>query len=494
MAGVCNTKYKDGKHRAWYMDWQGKQVFFRGTTNKKETRRIADSKEDHQQRIKIGDIPPPKASDTPRDIGEVVNEYLDWGKAQGGHGGRAWSPVHVAMRTRHLTKFWPKQLSLTTLQDVTLPKVESICRALLEGKIVKTPGKPGKLATGKTVQSHVESIKALCLWAKSRGYLETNPLEGMSGFDTTPREKRRALRPDEIEQLLNAAPIERRLVYEVALCTGYRKGELTALKVHDLNVETCSLTLAAEHCKGRRASRQPIPQALASMLKSVSEGKAGTDPLLTVDFHIDRLFFRDLTAAKLLETAPGGKLVFHSLRHTYCSLVIESGASLTEAQRLLRHQDPKLTANVYSHARQDRLQSTAEAVGDKVIFNRKYADGMQRLAAGAETVDIKACNEMGLNDIQTRAGEGVRTLDFDLGNQTLIKPSPSPPISPTFSYVDIEKPPPEPVHSSECGIQCGFQIPPATLLAELKKLLASLPEDQRLEFLNSLKNDPSTRS
>ncbi len=30
---------------------------------------------------------------------------LAWGKAQGGHGGRAWSPVHVAMRTRHLSKF-----------------------------------------------------------------------------------------------------------------------------------------------------------------------------------------------------------------------------------------------------------------------------------------------------------------------------------------------------------------------------------------------------
>jgi len=83
MAGVCNKKYKDGKHRAWYMDWKGKQVFFRGTTNRKETQRIADLKEDYQQRIKVGDIPPPKASDTPREIGEVVQEYLDWGKAQG---------------------------------------------------------------------------------------------------------------------------------------------------------------------------------------------------------------------------------------------------------------------------------------------------------------------------------------------------------------------------------------------------------------------------
>ncbi len=159
-------------------------------------------------------------------------------------------------------------------------------------------------------------------------------------------------------------PPDRRIVYEVALCTGYRKGELTALKVQDLNVETCSLSLAAKDSKGRKASRQPIPEALASKLKAISDGKPGTAPLLTVDFHIDRFFKRDFEAANIPEMGAGGKLVFHSLRHTYCSLVIESGASMTEAQRLMRHIDPKLTANTYSHARQDRLQSTAEAVGD----------------------------------------------------------------------------------------------------------------------------------
>ncbi len=113
MAGVCNRKYKDGKRRAWYMDWRGKQIFFRGTTDPKETLRIARSKEDHPIKIKVGDIEPPKASDTPRPILEIVAEYLAWGAAQGGHGGRAWSPVHVKMRTRHLESFWPAQLNLT---------------------------------------------------------------------------------------------------------------------------------------------------------------------------------------------------------------------------------------------------------------------------------------------------------------------------------------------------------------------------------------------
>jgi integrase len=398
MAGLVSKPLLSGKRRAWFMDWRGKQIFFTGTTNPKETLRMAERHEDHHTRIKEGDLPPPKASDMPREFLEVAAEYLAWGAAQGGHGGRAWSPVHSAMRTRHLTKFWPARLNSKTLTDVTLPKVEETARELLKSK------------TGKTVQAHVESIKALCRWAESRGYLDENPMEGMAAFDTTPKTTRRALSAAEISKLLEAAPAERRIVYETAMCTGYRKGELTALRVSDLHVDTCSLTLAAADSKGRRASRQPIPEALSVKLKAASQGKPADAPLLYVDKHIDRLFFRDFKAAGMTETGPGGSLVFHSLRHTYCSLVIESGASLTEAQRLLRHQDPKLTANVYSHARQDRLQSTAEAVGDKVIWSENYATSMQRLAVGAEAVDVKTCDEMTLAVSDNENGKGFEPL------------------------------------------------------------------------------------
>jgi len=33
--------------------------------------------------------------------------------------------------------------------------------------------------------AHIESIKALCLWAEGRGYLEENPLEDLAAFAAT---------------------------------------------------------------------------------------------------------------------------------------------------------------------------------------------------------------------------------------------------------------------------------------------------------------------
>ena len=398
MAGIVKKPHKSGKYRGWFANWQGNQEFFTGTTSPQETRAMAKKFEDDHRQIRLGYRPPKKTSDTPRTFAEVVKEYISWGTSQGGHGGRKWSPVHVKMRTRHLTEFWPKHLK-TMLAEVALQKVEVGARVLQDKKL-----------SGKTIQSHLESIKAFCIWCTERGYFEKDPLAGLVPFDTSPRTHRRALTETEISKLLDASPMNRRMVYEVALCTGYRKAELAALKLKDLDVSTCTLSLSAEHCKGRKDSRQPIPQSLALKLQAAFEGKPGETPLLDVNFHIDRLFIRDRTAAEILPTAPGGVAVFHSLRHTYCSMIIESGATCKEAQTLLRHMDPKLTMNVYAHAGAHRLAATAEAIGLKVISGEKYATSMQRLAVGAEAVDVKACDNMALACVENGNGAGFEPL------------------------------------------------------------------------------------
>jgi integrase len=81
----------------------------------------------------------------------------------------------------------------------------------------------------ETAANVVEALRALCLWAKRRGYLAENPLENMQGFDTTPQTTRRALTADEIRRLLDAAPERHRLPYETALGSGLRAGTTGAL-------------------------------------------------------------------------------------------------------------------------------------------------------------------------------------------------------------------------------------------------------------------------
>ena len=74
MAGVKRRRLSSGKCRAWFINWKGEQQWFTGTTNPNETERMARSFEDHHRRIRVGDLPAPKASDTPRDFWETVGE------------------------------------------------------------------------------------------------------------------------------------------------------------------------------------------------------------------------------------------------------------------------------------------------------------------------------------------------------------------------------------------------------------------------------------
>jgi len=405
MAGVRKKKLVSGKYQGWFVDQTGERRFFAGTHNSRETLRIAEKLEDDHRQIRLGYREAPKV-DSKHSFTEIAEQYISWGRTQGGIGGRPWSPVHLQQRTRHM-KFWQQRLNLDRISDIRLTEVEKVVRDLFDLN-----------KTGKTVQTHLESLKAVCLWAKGHGYLASNPLEGLTSVDITPRHARRGLTDAEIQKLLEAAPEERRLIYETALCTGYRKGELGALTVASLDVGTCTLSLAAKYCKGRRDARQPISNDLANRLKASAAGKAANAKLFEIDFHIDRLFARDVIAAGI-EVGDKRSLVFHSLRHTYCTLVIEAGANVKEAQTMLRHSDPKLTMNIYAKARHDRMQATAEAIG-KVIFKDEKC--VQGVFAEPSTKDRDNCNTIGdkcLDIKDERAGEGVRTLDFDLGKVAL---------------------------------------------------------------------------
>ena len=119
------------------------------------------------------------------------------------------------MRSSYL-KRWQSQLNLLSLADLPgiFPRVEKALRAFAQDR------------TGKTVMNYAEALSAFCDWCVRRGYLETDPLDGLAPFDTTPEVRRRAMTPDEVKRLLAVCPPERRLLYETALFSGLRMNGL----------------------------------------------------------------------------------------------------------------------------------------------------------------------------------------------------------------------------------------------------------------------------
>ena len=394
MAGVRKAPTKGGKYQGWFLDAAGRQCFFTAK-NKAEARRIGEKLEAEHHQVRLGYRPAPSSADKHRKhpFAEMMQEYLAWGVAQGGRGGRPWGAVHARNRRTHLG-WWMKGLGLKTLADLEgiLPRVEAALREL------QTLGR-----AGKTIANHSEALHAFCLWAEQRGYVAADPLKGLAPFDSTPQTYRRAMTAEEISRLLQVCVLHRRLLLEMAFMSGLRANELRNLRVKHLDLEKGGVHLEAEWTKNRKPGFQPLPHALAERLKEFAEsgeparlyarfhvrknaGKSPKDPLLYVPSHTARALDEALKAAGIPKQAPGGKLDFHACRLAYINFVIESGATVKEAQALARHSTPDLTMNVYGRTRPERLAETVEKMAGNISLpDGKNVPSMYKQAVGAET-------------------------------------------------------------------------------------------------------------
>jgi len=374
MAYIFQTFQRNGRpHPRWrfeYRDRFGRKRQGTGYASKTETLKLATKVEADEEAIRKGYREAPKPSIASKDFKIALKEYLAWGDSQGGRGGRPWGRRHSLTRHRHLP-WWQEKLRLRVLADLegSLPRVEAELRTL-----------QGQELAGRTVAQYAESLCAFCKWCVEREYLADNPLKKLSNFDTTPGTTRRALTHKEVDALLNAAPIERRFLYEVALCTGLRANELRNLTVGHLDTESCGVHLDPKWTKNRKPGFQPLPEDLVRRLADfVRTGLVGRkcerfyvrhdvqapprDALLYILSNPIKAFDVDLKAAGIQKLTREGRLDFHALRVTYATLVIESGASVKEAQTLLRHSTPDITMNTYARVRAGRLGELTEAVG-----------------------------------------------------------------------------------------------------------------------------------
>jgi len=419
MPYIFQSKNKNGQpHPRWkfqYTDWRGRRRTGTGVKSKTETRKLAERLQAKHDAIRRGHEPPPRSwnKHAKRHFAEVKDEYLAWGESQGGRGGRPWSKTHARKQRSHLT-WWQEQLGLETLNDIDgiLSRVERALRELQDGGDIRL--------AGKTIEAYAASLKTFCRWCVKRGYVPDDPLKDLVPFDTTPESTRRAMTLDEIHRLLKVAPEHRRLVYEVALASGLRVGELRALSLDDLDTKSRGLWLSGEWTKNRRDGFQRLSSKVLGRLQAFVESGAAVDlyrkayggrkkktsvpdkPLLYVPTHMARELDKDLQVAKIPKITPLGRLDFHSFRTTFVTLILDSGASAKEAQVAARHATVDLTFNTYGRARIDRLAELAEAVGDAILPDNAPSEStisaqpqMLKKAAGAENAYLPTLYDPG---------------------------------------------------------------------------------------------------
>src|SRR5262249_36261674 len=178
------------------------------------------------------------------------------------------------------------------------------------------------------------------------------------------------LRPAESDALLSAATRRRdRLILLISLGAGLRVSEITKLRIE--HVDTVASTIFVSQGKGKKDRYVPIPSWLCAALREWI-GKRGTGWM----FPSPRKEGRPLTTRAVQYmthkiTAAAGLIKHvhpHTLRHSYATNLLRSGADLPDIQRLMGHANLATTA-VYLHVAVERLAPTVErlSVGIKPL-------------------------------------------------------------------------------------------------------------------------------
>ena len=145
----------------------------------------------------------------------------------------------------------------------------------------------------------------------------------------------------------------RKTIYMVLALTGLRRRELDTLKVGDIGFgDQPFIKLRPENEKNGQGSRLPICKEIAAELAAwIDDHKLGfNDRVLNIPSDFIKVFHRDCRTGEIPKfNQRGERLVLHSLRHTYATMLVASNVAPKVAQECLRHGDVRLTLQIYTH-------------------------------------------------------------------------------------------------------------------------------------------------
>jgi integrase len=297
-----------------------------------------------------------------------------------------WWWTEYGSRLRGDNESFARKRLLPTLGDFALVEVTA---ARIEGAL---QGMSDELAP-KSLNGLRGNIHTIFARAIERGVWQgQNPAKAVKRRKV-PRQVFGTLKADEVPLLLAALTPQWRPLFACAVYTALRKGELLGLRKSDVDLDDGTITVRRSYghdtTKGGHADVLPIAPQLAGFLEdAIEESKsqlvfpASDGSMRTGEADLQQVLRRAMGRAGLvsgylhvcrrkncgyeeeakdsgLRTCPDCEmklwpkaivrhLRFHDLRGTTATLLARAGVPLVVAQRMLRHADPRLTANIYT--------------------------------------------------------------------------------------------------------------------------------------------------
>lgn len=209
--------------------------------------------------------------------------------------------------------------------------------------------------------------------------IAANPWVAIKVKNDSPKFSRRELTVEELNRVYNATDGEMRLLFGVGIYTGLRLGDCALLDWGKIDMVRGFLSLSphkTESSSGVKI-REAIPLPLNDMLQEIPEEKRTGFVMPEIAemykssparlcHRIQDIFHKCgiETTVEVLDGKRKRTLVgFHSLRHTYVSLVLNRGGSMSVVQKTVGHTTAAMTGH-YLHLDETALKATAALLPD----------------------------------------------------------------------------------------------------------------------------------
>jgi integrase len=257
------------------------------------------------------------------------------------------------------------ELGNLRLDEITRDRAEEFAASLL-----------GKRLSKDTIRLILATLRKILNKAHRTRLIADNPATRLGEFYRQAPTRHKEINPlteAEVIRFLEAVRQHSPQHFALFLCaihTGLRSGELAGLQWADFDENSKFLVVRRSIVRGKinptksgKVRKVDVSDALLSALLDLRRKRKkallalGKNELPTTDwiFENEEGGFQDMKNLKkrhfhkCLQKAGLRRIRFHDLRHTFASLLIQNGESLTYVKEQLGHSSIKITVDVYGH-------------------------------------------------------------------------------------------------------------------------------------------------
>ena len=338
-----------------YVDANGVQRERKGCPDRRVSEELARAAESEAAKIRSGILDPKSVAYGVHEARSLSDHLADWYAYLLGKGA---TPKHAQLSRNRVARLI--DLARTRkVSDLSPSRLQAALKAVRDGD------KEDAGVSLRSLHHYTRVVKGFSRWLWRDGRAREDTLAHLTSPnpDADRRRERRALSPDEMARLIEAAetgPVvlktsgsDRAILYRLALGTGFRANELRSLTPESFHLEddTPTIKVAAAYSKRRRDDMQPIRSDLAATIRSwLASRPAGKPVFGNLTTHTNLLIKADLERAGIAYWDASDRVAdFHALRHSYVTALAMCRAPVKVVQSLARHSTPALTLGIYSH-------------------------------------------------------------------------------------------------------------------------------------------------